>query len=117
MGRLTLQICALLLSEVGAGLLDSRGKVDLYVLGHDLVGAAHLAIMFTLAHHLLDTLDDAVAFVEPLGDGLRKLLYLPFLILLGLLIVEPRQYVLLVQPLQLLALARDVGQQLRHFVR
>lgn len=89
----------------------------MYVLGHDLVGATHLAVMFALAHHLLDALDDAVAVVEPLGDGLRELLYLTFLVPLSLVVVKPRQYVLLMQPLQLLALAGDVGQQLRHFVR
>lgn len=55
--------------------------------------------------------------METLGDVLRQGLDLPLLGPLGILVVEAREHMLLVQPLQLLALARHVGQQVRHLIR
>jgi hypothetical protein len=57
-----------------------------------------------------------VAIVEALGDVLRQPLDIPFLGLLGPLVVEARQHMLLVQSLQLLRLLGHVGQQIRHLV-
>jgi hypothetical protein len=113
----TFEIVALLLPEARTRLLHPRGQINLYVLGHDLVGAADLARGLALAHHLLDALDAAVAVVEAARDGLRELLNLPLLGPLRVVVVEAGQHVLLVQPLELLALVRDVGQQLRDLVR
>jgi len=92
---LTLEVCALPLAKPGACFLHSRGQVDLYILGHDLVGSADLAGGLAFAHHLLNTLDAAVAVVKAARDGLRQLLDLALLGLFGLIIVEPREYVLL----------------------
>jgi len=92
----TLQVRALLLAKVGAGVLDPRGQRDLYILGHGLLGAAHAAGRAGLAHHLLDALDAAVAVVEALGDGLGEALDLALFGALGLVVVEAGQHVLLV---------------------
>lgn len=106
---LTLQVGTLLLAEVGARLLHSRRQGDLYVLGHGLLGPAHVPLCPRFPHHLLDPLDAAVALVEALGDILRQPFDLALLSLLGLLVIEARQHVLLVQAFQLLALAGDIG--------
>lgn len=110
---LTLEICALPFPEARARLLHPRSQADLDVLGHDLLGLGHVA----LTHHLLDPLYAAVAVVEALGDVLRQLLDLALLGLLGVLVVEAGQDVLLVQAFEGLRLARNAGQQVRHLVR
>lgn len=58
-----------------------------------------------------------MAVVEAARDVLRQLLDIPLLGLLGALVVEARQHMLLVQPLELLRLLGDVGEQVRHLVR
>lgn len=58
-----------------------------------------------------------MAVVETAGDVLRQPLDIPFLGLLGALVVEARQHMLLMQPLELLRLLGDVGQEIRHLVR
>jgi len=113
----TFEIVALFFPEPRTRLLHPRGQIDLDVLGHDLVGATDLARGLALAHHLLDALDAAVAVVEAARDGLCELFNLPLLGPLRVVVVEAGQHVLLVQPLELLALVRDVGQQLRDLVR
>jgi hypothetical protein len=94
--QLTFKVCALFFAEPRAGFLDPRGQVDLDVLGHDLVGVADLVGGLAFAHHLLDVLDAAVAVMEAARDCLGKLLNFAFLGHFGLIVVEPRQYVLLV---------------------
>lgn len=110
---LTLEICALPFPEARARLLHPRSQANLDVLGHDLFRLGHVA----LAHHLLDALYAAVAVVEAFGDVLRQLLDLVLLGLLGVLVIEAGQDVLLVEALEGLRLARDVRQQVRHLVR
>lgn len=58
-----------------------------------------------------------MAVVEALCDLLRQQLDLAFLGPLCLLVVEPGQHMLLVQALELLALAGDVGEDVGHLVR
>lgn len=112
----TLQIGTLLLPETRTRLLYPAGERDLDILGHDLLGPRHGAGGLGLADHLLDPLDAAVALVEPLGDVLRQALNVPLLGLLGALVVEAGEHVLLVQALELLALAGDVGEEVGDLV-
>lgn len=113
----TLQIGTLLLPEARARLLHPGRKRYLDVLGHDLLRPRHGAGVLGLADHGLDALDAPVAVVEPARDVLRQLLDIPLLGLLGALVVEAGQHMLLVQPLELLRLLGDVGEQVRHLVR
>lgn len=57
-----------------------------------------------------------MAIMKTLGNLLRQALDVPLLGPLGFLVVEPGQHMLLVQALELLRLARDVGQDLRDLV-
>lgn len=114
--RPTLEICALFLAEPSARLLHPCRKIDLDIPRHGLVGTAYLAARLGLAHQLLDALYAAAALVKPPRDFLCQPLDLAFLGPLRLIVVEARQYMLLVQPVQLLALFRNVGQQLRHLI-
>lgn len=109
-GELTLEICALLLSKVCAGLLHPRGQRRLDVLGHLLLGLGDGPGPLGVADHLLDALDGAMAVMKAAGDGLGQALYLCLLGLLVLVVVEAGQDVLLVQLLQAVALSGDVGQ-------
>lgn len=113
----TLEICALLRAEPSTRLLHPCRKVDLDVLGHSLIRAAHLAIRLALAHHLFDALYAAATLVEAAGDVLCQRLDIVLLGLFCLVVVKSWEHMFLVQPLQLLALGRNAGQQLRHFVR
>lgn len=86
------------------------GQADLYVLRHNLLRSGHRASALLLAHHALNTLDTTVAVMEALGDILRHALNVLLLGALRLLVVEAWQHMLLMQALQLLRLARNVGQ-------
>lgn len=114
---LTLQIRALLLPEAGARLLDPGGQRDLYVLGHGLLGPAHaVGRLARVLDHAVDPLDALVALVEAPGDLLGQALDLALLGPLGLLVVEAGEHVFLVQAVELLALLRNLGQQVRDLV-
>jgi hypothetical protein len=115
-GKFTLQISTLLLPEARTRLLHAAGERDLDVLGHDLLGPRHGAGGLGLADHLLDPLDAPVALVEAPCDVLGQALDVPLLGLLGALVVEAGQDVLLVQALELLGAPGDVGEELRHLV-
>lgn len=114
--RRTLEVSALLLPEPCARLLHSGGERNLDVLRHDFVCLGQGTSTLLLSDHLLDTLNTSVAVVEALGNILCQTLDLPLLGPLGVLIVEAREYVLLVQPLQFLALACYIGQQICHLI-
>ena len=115
--RRTLEVGALLLPEAGARLLHAAGEAALYILRHGFFCSAHLAGALAVAHHMLHALDAPVAVVEGPRYALGELLYLAFLGLLGLFVIEARQYVFLVQALQLLAVARNAIEQLCDFIR
>lgn len=66
--------------------------------------------MFRLADHLFHLLDAGVAFVEALRDVLGKPLDLGLLCLFGVVIVEPREHMLLVKLVEAVAFRRNVGQ-------
>lgn len=115
-GKRTLQVGALLLAKAGAGLLNAASEADLYIPSHDLLSPRHRAGVLAVADHLLDALDATVALVEALRDALCQALDLALLGALGLLVVEARQDVFLVQALEGLGLSGDVGQEVRHLV-
>lgn len=113
----TFQVGTLLLSEPRARLLHPRGEGHLYVLGHDLLGPRQGARDLLLTYHALDPLNTPMAVVETLGDVLRQALDVSLFFLLGVLIVEAWEHVLLVQALEFLRLPRHVSQDVGHFVR
>ena len=82
----------------------------MYVPGHGLLSLVDGARLLRLAHHLLDPLYAPVALVESLCDLLRELFDLRLLSPLGVVVIEPGEDMLLVQPLQALALGGYVGQ-------
>lgn len=65
---------------------------------------------------MLNLLYALVALVKPLGDLLCQVLDLALLGPLGLLVIEAREDVLLVQPVELLALLRNFGEEFRDVV-
>jgi hypothetical protein len=114
--QLTFQIGALLFPEGRAGILQPGGQRYLNVSGHGLLGRADGPRLLRLLHHVLNPLYGAMAIVETLGDLLREPLDLALLGLLSLVVVEAGQDVLLVQPLERVALGRNDGEKLRHLV-
>lgn len=110
------EVCTLLLSKAGARFLDPCGKGDLYILGHGLLGPADGTRLLRLAHHLLDLLDTSMTVMEALCDLLGELLDLGLLGALGVVVIEARKDMLLVQLLEALALGSDVGEQVSDLV-
>lgn len=113
----TLEICALLLSKVCTRILDPCGKGYLYVLRHCLLGSTDAVGLLRLANHGLKLLDPLVALVKALCDVLGEPLDLHLLGSLGLVIVEAREHMRLVQLVEALALCGNLGEQLCDVVR
>lgn len=106
----TLQIGGLFLAEVGADIADPRRERDLQVLCHDLFALIDAALLLGLAYHFVYSLYRLLTFLEAPGDGLCQLLDFALLLLLDMLIVESREYVLLVQLVELPRLLRHLGE-------
>lgn len=113
----TFEICALLLSEVCTRFLDPCGKRNLYVFRHCLLSSADAVGLFRLANHALKLLDPLVALVKALCDVLSEPLDLHLFGPLGLVIVEAREHMRLVQLVETLALCGNLGEELCDVVR
>jgi hypothetical protein len=115
-GRLTLQICRLLLPEHCAHFADTRSQGYLQIVRHDFLALVDVALLLRLAHHGLYPLDGLLAALETPCDVLGKLLDLELLSLLDVFIVEAREHVLLVQLVETPRLLGDVRKVLGDLV-
>lgn len=104
----TLQIRALFLPEACTRFLHSCRKGYLDILRHDLVPPAHTPILLRITHHRLNPLNAPLTLMKPARDLLRQPLNNPLLFLAHILISKPRQYMLLMQLVQLRRLLRDL---------
>ncbi len=113
---LTFEVTALFLPESRTNFLYPAGERDLNVTRHCLIPLAHTSLVLSVSHHHLDPLDSFLAIVKATGDLLGRSLDCDLFLHLHILVIEPRQNVLLMQLLQLSRLVSYCPEKLCHLV-